>query len=58
MFLITPLLFLAIASHARAWQETREDQHSEYLRTCHKIAKHISGASQVFFPRAQSFFPF
>jgi len=53
MFLITPLLFLAIASHAR--HETRENQHSEYLRTCHKIGKDISSASHVFFPRAQPF---
>lgn len=52
MFSIAPLLFLAIASHARP--EERENQHhSEYLRTCHKIEKDISSASQVFFPRAQ-----
>jgi hypothetical protein len=52
MFSIASLLFLAIASHARP--EARENQHhSEYLRTCHKIAKDISSASQVFFPRAR-----
>ena len=51
MFSIVPLLLLAIASHA--WPEARENQHAEYLRTCHKIAKDISSASQVFFPRAR-----
>lgn len=54
MFLITPLLFLAIASHARH-ETRRENEHSEYLRTCHKIGKDISSASQVFFPRARPF---
>jgi len=42
---------LALTSHARP--ETRESHpHSQFLDTCHKIAADISGASQVFFPRA------
>lgn len=49
MFSAAPLLFLAIASHARP--EARENQH--HFHTCHKIARDISSASQLFFPRAR-----
>ena len=55
MLLTAPLLcpsFLALASHTQP--ETGKNQtHSEFLATCHKIAADISSASQVFFPRAQ-----
>lgn len=52
MFLTTFIFcafFLALPSHARF--ETRENH--QFLDTCYEIAADISGASQVFFPRAQ-----
>jgi hypothetical protein len=52
MALITSLFytfFLALTSHTPG----ENHLHSQFLDTCHKIARDISGASQVFFPRTQ-----
>jgi len=55
MLLAAPLLsasFLAVAAHVQ-YEFQLNDNSSEFLVTCHKIAADISNASQVFFPRAQ-----